>query len=166
MGKHIVNSMLVKTAVAGNDPNVGRLIMAVGNALADGTTPADEVQRIVEGMRISLGGAELFHGGKFLLDSEKEKAVHDHLVEATLWPSVPQITSAPVPVDTAAEGEDKPPAWFVRGESVAFKVPVDYPPHQKCVEIEVDLAGGTHECVVLGNDLTHEYVSINADYRS
>jgi glutamate N-acetyltransferase/amino-acid N-acetyltransferase len=34
------------------------------------------------------------------------------------------------------------------------------------VEIEVDLGAGGAGAVVLGGDLTHEYVSENADYRS
>jgi len=47
-----------------------------------------------------------------------------------------------------------------------FAPPVDFPPHERCVEIEVDLAIGPAECTVFGGDLTHEYVSENADYRS
>jgi glutamate N-acetyltransferase/amino-acid N-acetyltransferase len=42
----------------------------------------------------------------------------------------------------------------------------DYPPHDHCVEIEVDLGLGTASSHILGIDLTHEYVAINADYRS
>jgi glutamate N-acetyltransferase/amino-acid N-acetyltransferase len=34
------------------------------------------------------------------------------------------------------------------------------------VEIEVDLGSGAHAATVFGGDLTHEYVSENADYRS
>ena len=41
-----------------------------------------------------------------------------------------------------------------------------YPPHERCVEVEVDLGAGAHACTVHGSDLTYEYVSINADYRS
>jgi glutamate N-acetyltransferase/amino-acid N-acetyltransferase len=41
-----------------------------------------------------------------------------------------------------------------------------YPPHERCVEIAVDLGAGDHACRVHGSDLTKEYVSINADYRS
>ena len=42
-----------------------------------------------------------------------------------------------------------------------------YPPHERCVEIEIDLGtGGSGACTVHGSDLTKEYVSINADYRS
>mmetsp|Transcript_9297 Transcript_9297/g.14363 ORF Transcript_9297/g.14363 Transcript_9297/m.14363 type:complete len:264 (-) Transcript_9297:205-996(-) len=42
----------------------------------------------------------------------------------------------------------------------------NYPPHQKCVEIEVDFNSGTSSATVLGSDLSKEYVAINADYRS
>ena len=41
-----------------------------------------------------------------------------------------------------------------------------YPPHERCVEIGVDLGAGSASLTVHGSDLTHEYVSINADYRS
>jgi glutamate N-acetyltransferase / amino-acid N-acetyltransferase len=43
---------------------------------------------------------------------------------------------------------------------------VNFPPHERCVEIEVDLGLGQASAVVIGGDLTHEYVSENADYRS
>jgi glutamate N-acetyltransferase/amino-acid N-acetyltransferase len=43
----------------------------------------------------------------------------------------------------------------------------DYPPHQRFVEIAVDFgSSGGSNAVVLGSDLTNEYVAINADYRS
>jgi glutamate N-acetyltransferase/amino-acid N-acetyltransferase len=45
----------------------------------------------------------------------------------------------------------------------------DYPPHQKCVEIGINFgqsSGGDGEAIVLGSDLTGEYVVVNADYRS
>jgi glutamate N-acetyltransferase / amino-acid N-acetyltransferase len=45
----------------------------------------------------------------------------------------------------------------------------DYPPHQRCVEIGVDFgkaSGGSGTAIVLGSDLTNEYVAVNADYRS
>ena len=43
----------------------------------------------------------------------------------------------------------------------------DYPPHEECIEIEIDLAqGGDGQATILGADLTHGYVSENADYRS
>ncbi len=41
-----------------------------------------------------------------------------------------------------------------------------YPPHQRYVEVGVELGAGDASSTVLGSDLTKEYVSINADYRS
>jgi hypothetical protein len=42
----------------------------------------------------------------------------------------------------------------------------EFPAHKRRVEVEVDLGIGAGEATVLGSDLTHEYVTINADYRS
>jgi glutamate N-acetyltransferase/amino-acid N-acetyltransferase len=47
-----------------------------------------------------------------------------------------------------------------------FKPPVDYPPHERAVEVEIDLGVGGASSTVLGADLSHEYISENADYRS
>lgn len=47
-----------------------------------------------------------------------------------------------------------------------FQDDSDYPPHQKCVEIGIDFGKGSASATVLGSDLTAEYVSVNADYRS
>uniref|UniRef100_A0A7S3LIB3 Arginine biosynthesis bifunctional protein ArgJ, mitochondrial n=1 Tax=Amphora coffeiformis TaxID=265554 RepID=A0A7S3LIB3_9STRA len=49
-----------------------------------------------------------------------------------------------------------------------FNEHADYPEHQKFVEITVDFGKGTGsgQAVVLGSDLTAEYVAVNADYRS
>ena len=44
----------------------------------------------------------------------------------------------------------------------------EYPSHQRFVEIDIDFGSGVgaESAVVLGSDLTNEYVAINADYRS
>jgi glutamate N-acetyltransferase/amino-acid N-acetyltransferase len=47
-----------------------------------------------------------------------------------------------------------------------YSPPVDYPPHERCVEVDIDLGVGIASTSVIGADLTHEYVSENADYRS
>jgi glutamate N-acetyltransferase/amino-acid N-acetyltransferase len=47
-----------------------------------------------------------------------------------------------------------------------FTPPVDFPTHERCVEIDVDLGCGTASAETIGGDLTHEYVTENADYRS
>jgi len=136
LGKAIVNAPLFKCAVAGNDPNVGRLVQAIGKHVG-AHAPATDLSKL----RLTLGGIEIFSGGVFQLNPEKEKTLVAHLRGAELYASAP-------PKDGV------------------FTAPIAYPPHERCVEIEVDLGGGTGAATVLGGDLTHEYVSENADYRS
>jgi glutamate N-acetyltransferase / amino-acid N-acetyltransferase len=136
LGKAVVNAPLFKCAVAGNDPNVGRLIQAIGKhvgAHAAGTDLSD--------LRAILGGVEIFARGMFQLDPGKELALAAHLRAAELYASAP-----------SREG--------------LFTPPIDYPPHERCVELEIELGNGAATATVLGGDLTHEYVSENADYRS
>jgi glutamate N-acetyltransferase/amino-acid N-acetyltransferase len=47
-----------------------------------------------------------------------------------------------------------------------WKPPIAHPPHERAVELTIDLGAGAASSTVLGADLTHEYVSENADYRS
>lgn len=136
LGKAIVNAPLFKCAVAGNDPNVGRLIQAIGKYVG-AHAPDTDLSRL----RASMGGIEIFARGVFQLNPEKELALVAHLKGAELYAS-----AAP------KEG--------------VFTPPVDFPRHERCVEIEVDLGTGRAAATVLGGDLTHEYVSENADYRS
>ncbi len=136
LGKAIVNAPLFKCAVAGNDPNVGRLVQAIGKHVG-ATGSALDLSRL----RARIGGLEIFSEGVFRLDYEKEAALVAHFKAAELYKSAP-----------TADG--------------AFAATVDYPPHERCVEIEVELGAGAAEATVYGGDLTHEYVSENADYRS
>ena len=137
VGKAVVNSPLVKTAVAGNDPNVGRLLAAVGKAAGERGLALDPAR-----LRLRLGGEPIFEGGAMRLDPEKERRLSAHLSGAELYPSRPA------------------------DDGLTFKPPLDYPPHERCVELEVDLGPGAGSAEVLGADLTHEYVTENADYRS
>ena len=137
LGKAVVNAPLFKCAVAGNDPNVGRLVQAIGKHAGSLPSPAD-----LSGLRIRMGGGEIFAAGAFRLDPSKESALVAHLKAAELYASAP-----------AKDG--------------VFSAPVDFPAHGRCVEIEIDLGReGGASAVVFGADLTHEYVSENADYRS
>jgi glutamate N-acetyltransferase/amino-acid N-acetyltransferase len=136
LGKAIVNAPLFKCAVAGNDPNVGRLVQAIGKHVGATGSTLD-----LSRLRARIGGLEIFSDGVFRLDYEKEAALVAHFKAAELY------KSAPTP-----EGN--------------FAATVDYPPHERCVEIDVDLGAGAAEATVYGGDLTHEYVSENADYRS
>ena len=136
IGRAVVNAPLFKCAVAGNDPNVGRLVQAIGKHTGL-HAPGLDLSRL----RLQLGGIEIFAHGVFQLDPQKEEALVAHLRSAELYPSAPAVDGV-------------------------FAPPVDYPPHEHCVEIDIELAAGTAEAVVFGGDLTHEYVSENADYRS
>ncbi len=137
VGKAVANSPLVKCAVAGNDPNVGRLLAAIGKHAGAVGLPLDPGRLLVR-----MGGEALFERGAMQLDPAKERRLVAHLAGAELYASRP------------------PP------DGLTFKPPASFPVHERCVELEVDLGVGGGACEVLGADLTHEYVTENADYRS
>jgi glutamate N-acetyltransferase / amino-acid N-acetyltransferase len=107
VGLSIANSPLVKTAIAGEDANWGRVVMAVGKA----GEPADR-----DRLSIGFGGTWAAREGQPLADYDE----------------------APV-------------AAHLKGREVT---------------IEVDLGLGEGRATVWTCDLTHGYISINADYRS
>jgi glutamate N-acetyltransferase/amino-acid N-acetyltransferase len=107
VGLAIANSPLVKTAIAGEDANWGRVVMAVGKA----GEPADRD-------RLSIG-----FGGIWAAREGQPLAGYD----------------------------EAPVAAHLRGREVT---------------IEVDLGLGEGRATVWTCDLTHGYISINADYRS
>jgi glutamate N-acetyltransferase / amino-acid N-acetyltransferase len=103
----IANSPLVKTAIAGEDANWGRVVMAVGKA----GEPAER-----DKLAIRFGDTQVASGG------------------------------------LAVEGYDEAPvAAHLKGQDV---------------RIGVDLGIGEGRATVWTCDLTHGYISINADYRS
>lgn len=124
-GKAIINSPLVKTAVFGNDPNVGRIIMALGDFAGNNGFPFHS-----EVTKISIGEIPVFRDGVFLLNDEKEAMLNSYFQRCAL-------------------GEAK-----------------NYPPHERTVDITVDLNCGTGGGMVFGSDLSYEYVRENADYRT
>lgn len=103
----IANSPLIKTAIAGEDPNWGRVVMAIGKSGAE----ADR-----DRLSISFGDIEVAKDG---------------------WRS-------PGYSEDAA-------AAHMKGENIV---------------INVDLGIGVGKATVWTCDLTHGYISINADYRS
>jgi glutamate N-acetyltransferase/amino-acid N-acetyltransferase len=107
VGMAIANSPLVKTAIAGEDANWGRVVMAVGKA----GEPADR-----DKLSIGFGGTWAAREGLPLADYDE------------------------APVAAHLKGRD--------------------------VTIEVDLGLGEGVATVWTCDLTHGYISINADYRS
>lgn len=107
VGLSIANSPLVKTAIAGEDANWGRVVMAVGKA----GEPADR-----DRLSIGFGGTWAAREGQPLPDYDE------------------------APVAAHLKGQD--------------------------ISIEVDLGMGEGRATVWTCDLTHGYISINADYRS
>ncbi|AEI37248.1 MAG: bifunctional glutamate N-acetyltransferase/amino-acid acetyltransferase ArgJ [Zymomonas mobilis subsp. pomaceae] len=103
----IANSPLVKTAIAGEDANWGRVVMAVGKA----GQPAER-----DLLSIRFGGIEVAAKGMV----------------------VPDYDEAPV-------------AAHLKGKEI---------------DVSVDLGLGDGRAQVWTCDLTHGYISINADYRS
>ncbi|PWE33531.1 bifunctional ornithine acetyltransferase/N-acetylglutamate synthase [Maritimibacter sp. 55A14] len=107
VGMAVANSPLVKTAIAGEDPNWGRIVMAVGKSGA----PADR-----DRLSIRFGDIPVAEKG-WVAESYRE-----------------------------ADGA----AYMKRAELV----------------IGVDLGLGEGHATVWTCDLTHQYIAINADYRS
>jgi len=107
IGLTIANSPLVKTAIAGEDPNWGRIVMAVGKS-------GEEADR--DKLKISIGGIAV---------AEKGMVVAGY--------------------------DEAPVAKHMKGQEI---------------DIDVDLKIGEGAATVWTCDLTHDYISINADYRS
>jgi glutamate N-acetyltransferase/amino-acid N-acetyltransferase len=107
IGLAIANSPLVKTAIAGEDANWGRIVMAVGKS-------GEEADR--DKLAISIGGIAVADKGR-VVNGYKEILVAEHM-----------------------KGHE--------------------------IDIAVDLNIGRGKAKVWTCDLTHEYISINADYRS
>ena len=146
IGKSIVNSPLTKCAVAGNDPNVGRVIGAVGSYLGNHIENGDEAEALMQSCTLRIAGEVVFANGSFDLSTDKERRLVNALQEAEMYQSVPE---------------------FVDSSHVSYVPPLNFPRHDRDVSIEIDFdSGKSGSAVVIGGDLTHEYVAENADYRS
>jgi glutamate N-acetyltransferase / amino-acid N-acetyltransferase len=78
LGRHIVNSPLFKCAVAGNDPNTGRLAAAIGSFMGKFKN-----EESVGGMSLVLGGRTIFRNGKFVLEGQAvEEEISNHMKHA------------------------------------------------------------------------------------
>ena len=99
----------------GNDPNVGRLLCAVGQARR--RAPGIPLDPARVAMRV--GGETVLEGGAMRLDPAKEQ----------------RLVAAPEG-GGALRQRRRPP------DGLTFRPPVDYPPHERRVEIEIDLGLG------------------------
>lgn len=135
--KSVANSPLFQCALCGNDPNVGRLVCAVGKFLGSSGVAVD-----VNTCRIVIGGHCVFQHGVFQLSPALEETLAKYLRDAELYQSA------------------------LPGPDGVFRPTVSWPTHERTVDIDINLAMGTESFTVLGTDRTHEYISENADYRS
>ncbi len=78
-GKAIVNSPLVKTAVFGNDPNVGRFISSLGDFCGNQKIILDPAT-----VSVTIGLEMVYKDGAFLLDEEKEERLYQYFKDSQL----------------------------------------------------------------------------------
>ena len=124
IGKQVINSPLVKTAVYGNDPNVGRILGACGDALdkfdRDGHVDATA-------LRIEIFGEEVYRDGAFHLDGEREARLSDALRRTAMDPALhgcPQYTgSVEIAIDfRRRDGQtDESNEVCVRGSDLSYE---------------------------------------------
>lgn len=81
IGKALVNSPLVKTAVAGNDPNVGRFLSSIGDYCGNNGIRLEPGR-----VEIRLGEELIFSQGKFVLSPEKEQRLSAYLKDCSSIP--------------------------------------------------------------------------------
>ncbi|MCL2480126.1 MAG: bifunctional glutamate N-acetyltransferase/amino-acid acetyltransferase ArgJ [Spirochaetaceae bacterium] len=78
-GKAVLNSPLVKTAIFGNDPNVGRILSSIGDYAGNNNLALNK-----EKISLFIGGEVIFEKGAFRLDQEKELRLVDYLKSRVL----------------------------------------------------------------------------------
>jgi glutamate N-acetyltransferase/amino-acid N-acetyltransferase len=79
--KAVANSPLVKTAIFGNDPNVGRILSAVGDFAGNSGIPVDPGEVVIR-----VGDETVFVDGAFEIDREKEIRLSEYLKSAAMNP--------------------------------------------------------------------------------
>ena len=80
-GKAVVNSPLVKTAVCGNDPNVGRIVAALGDYCGNAGIELDPCR-----VSIAVDGERVFADGAFALSPELEKRLSERFQAVEIDP--------------------------------------------------------------------------------
>mmetsp|Transcript_9695 Transcript_9695/g.17059 ORF Transcript_9695/g.17059 Transcript_9695/m.17059 type:complete len:919 (+) Transcript_9695:74-2830(+) len=94
IGKAVVNSPLVKTAIAGNDANVGRIIAAMGSYV--GAANPGWADIVANECEIKVGSETVFKNGEFVIDDKKEVILQKYLQDSEL----PQATNCPTHYNT------------------------------------------------------------------
>jgi glutamate N-acetyltransferase/amino-acid N-acetyltransferase len=87
LARAVVNAPLTKTAVRGNDPNVGRVLQALGSACGRMSLGLPR-----ERLAMDIGGIRVFGGGVFRLDGAGERSLNSYFKSKELpipspgWP--------------------------------------------------------------------------------
>ena len=140
LGKAVANAPLVKTAVYGNDPNVGRIAGAVGDFL--GNRPALDHVRPAD-LTLTIGDREVFAGGTFAIGPATERELSDYLRACRS--------------DT---GGGFPP------HDRRVRIGIHLAPRARVPGTRIPATAPVSAVRVLGSDLGYEYVRENADYRT
>ena len=74
IGKAVINAPLVKSAIYGNDPNLGRIIQAIGDV-----TGTNGIYINPDKLTLSMGGEILYKDGVFTLNEELELKLNSYL---------------------------------------------------------------------------------------
>ena len=90
LARYMLNSRLVATAIAGNDPNVGRIIARVGQYFAPRRRRAVDMRKV----RMYIESQLVFADGHFILTSERERAIAADLT-AKGWDAA--VVGYPIP---------------------------------------------------------------------
>jgi glutamate N-acetyltransferase / amino-acid N-acetyltransferase len=113
VGKAVVNSPLLQCALCGNDPNIGRLVCAVGKYLGNYHPEVD-----VSHCRMAIGEHEVFADGAFRLTPDIERALFAYFRHAELYASA------------APDGRN------------VFRPTISWPPHERCERLSLTSASG------------------------
>jgi glutamate N-acetyltransferase/amino-acid N-acetyltransferase len=116
IGKAVINSPLVKTALFGNDPNVGRIISAIGDFLGNHRINID-----TRNISITLGEIEIFARGAFMIDNEKEIKLSGYLKETQLNPDIKGYPEHNKTVDITISIGEGPGSFTVIGSDLTYE---------------------------------------------
>jgi len=83
LGRFVANSNLVKCAIYGCDPNVGRIVGAVGSFL--GNLPDGD--KYTKNLNVFLNSQKIFDNGAFSLNPNVETILSESMLKSQLYPN-------------------------------------------------------------------------------
>ena len=83
LGRFVTNSNLVKCAIFGCDPNVGRIVGAIGSFFGQ----FENGQMYTKGLTLHLNDQPIFSDGSFSLNPSVETILSDSMMKSQLYPN-------------------------------------------------------------------------------